>query len=311
MKSPRGWVIGLMALGSIGSIGVQAGTLTSESLLIDGLNRTYQQFRPPPQPNQQPLPLVLVLHGAFLTANQVLDSALGEWVSLADAEGWLVVYPNGFNLAWNDCRRDTTVNQTIDDVAFLDAIIADLQAKNWIDPRRIYIAGVSNGGMMALRMAQESAYPIAAIATVLANLPANSECLMPTELPSWLLINSADDTTVPWDGGFVSGRAAQGEVQSVIASVTEWAEHLNILNGPTQWQALPDINPNDGSTVQRLTWQAPDSPAAMELYILVGSGHVTPSIQRPVAFWVELLSGRQNRDIEPALLMRDFFNRPN
>lgn len=281
-----------------------SGTMYSDTLVIDGQTRRYQWFLP--IKTQPAYPLVMILHGAFLTANQLINSAMGEWRSIADEAGWIVVYPDGLNLAWNDCRHDSAVNQDINDVAFLDAVITRLQAQQPINRQRLYLAGVSNGGMMALRMVQESRHPIAAVATILASLPANSECRPATDTPSWLLINSAEDQTIPWEGGYVSGRPAQGSVLPITTAVTQWAERLAI-QGPAHWQTLPDINPADNSQVRWLHWQNPLTLKTIDLYILLDAGHVTPSIAYPVAAWVELLSGRQNRDIEPAQIMYDFF----
>ena len=56
--------------------------------------------------------------------------------------------------------------RNVDDVAFTRAILDDLETVARVDPRRVFATGMSNGAMMAYRVAAELSDRIAAIAPV-------------------------------------------------------------------------------------------------------------------------------------------------
>ncbi|HLY82415.1 MAG TPA: PHB depolymerase family esterase [Acidimicrobiales bacterium] len=136
-----------------------------ETLTWDRQPRTYLVHLPDPlAPGSHP-PLVVVLHGATLTARQT--ERYYHWDALADARGFAVVYPQGVNDAWNagTCCSDAPSRGT-DDVGFVGAVIADATTRFAADPSRRYLTGVSNGAMMALRFECERPAELAAIGSV-------------------------------------------------------------------------------------------------------------------------------------------------
>jgi polyhydroxybutyrate depolymerase len=161
---------------------------------VDGVFRGTIVHRPAGV--QGPVPLVLVLHGGFGSASAV-QQAYG-WDDLADEAGFVVAYPDGAGRSWNagDCCGAAEA-EDVDDVAFLEAVIDDLGAALPVDPRRVYVAGMSNGAMMAYRLACESDR-LAAIAAVAGTLV--TACPDPAPV-SVLAIHGLDDDTVPFEGG--------------------------------------------------------------------------------------------------------------
>src|SRR3990172_231539 len=126
--------------------------------------------RPPPLP-APPLPVPLTSPGGGGTAEG--QQKYSRMDALADAEGFLAVYPDGAGrmsdrlLTWNAgtcCAYSVTNN--VDDVGFTLALLADLEARQPADPWRVYATGLSNGAMMAWRLAVEASEHIAAIAPV-------------------------------------------------------------------------------------------------------------------------------------------------
>ena len=128
------------------------------------------------------LPAIIVLHGAGGSAEQVMRQT--KIAGRATAAGFLAVFPDGLGPAeangegrtwntWNCCgyARD----RKIDDVGFLAALIARLTGEWRADPKRIYLAGFSNGGMLASRFALERPGAAAAIAVVAGTLPCDLE----------------------------------------------------------------------------------------------------------------------------------------
>jgi polyhydroxybutyrate depolymerase len=150
------------------------------SLTFDGLKRDYRLHVPPAAVYGQPLPLVLNLHGA--TQNGQLEELTSDMDANADMNGYLVAYPDGTRISkvltpdpmakdaqygWNagECCG-LPVTKHINDVGFLLKVISDIAARTPVNLRKVYMTGISNGGMMAYAMAAEASPHVAAISSV-------------------------------------------------------------------------------------------------------------------------------------------------
>ena len=174
-------------------------TAGAEHLTVGGYDRTFIVHVPArraPSP-----PLVVVLHGGFGTGAGA--EAAYHWDELADRYGFVVLYPDGMQRAWNagDCCGEPRA-RGVDDVAFIEAAIRATSRTYATDPARLYVTGISNGGMMTYRLACESSLPIAAVAPVAAALPV--ACEHPQHV-SLLHLHGLADRNVPIDGGPGSG----------------------------------------------------------------------------------------------------------
>ena len=128
------------------------------------------------------------------------------------AEGWVAAFPEGRGNRWNfwppgkESAKDVQFFQQHgglpDDVAFIRALVADLVRRGISDPKRIYIAGLSLGGVMALRMACVDAGTFAAIGLLIATMSevTGAECRPSKPLPL-LTINGTADPALPSAGG--------------------------------------------------------------------------------------------------------------
>lgn len=134
----------------------------------DGFRRTYRVHVPTGYRPDEPAPLVVVLHGAFSTSEE-MEQHTG-FSELADREGFVVAYPDGIGILgllqhWNagHCCGKAAADR-IDDVGFVAEVIEDVQGKLHIDSTRVYMAGFSNGAMLTHRFAAEKPELIAAAA---------------------------------------------------------------------------------------------------------------------------------------------------
>src|SRR5205814_819267 len=94
---------------------------------------------------------------------------------LAEANGFIVVYPQGYEGHWNDCRvmgPYSAKRENIDDVGFLHAMVDRLVKDHNADRARVYVTGISNGGSMTLCLALETPDFARAYAAVVASVPA-------------------------------------------------------------------------------------------------------------------------------------------
>ena len=152
---------------------------------LNGFRRTYLVHIPPGYRPEIPLPLVVVIHGAFDTAAGM--EKFSNFSRLADSENFIVMYPSGFGILgflqhWNAghcCGK--AADDNLDDVGFIAAAIEDISDRLKIDSDQIYMAGFSNGGMLVYRFAAERGELLAAIAPLAASAGGKSA----EDAPQW------------------------------------------------------------------------------------------------------------------------------
>jgi polyhydroxybutyrate depolymerase len=251
-----------------------AGGEGVETLSFGGLTRSYV-LREPAQPRGT-LPLVIVLHGGG--GNAANAENMTGFTAKARKEGFIVVYPNGTGpledklLTWNAghcCAY--AMKQDIDDVGFIDALIDELIARHPVDARRIYITGMSNGGMMTHRAGRELSGRIAAIAPVVATVFGDES--KPAHPVPALIINGMLDENVPYQGGAPGGRGARSWDGTPALPALKQAEFWAAANG---CKPTPD---KDENTMWILWRSACPSTADVLLYLVKDNGHAWPGGQ--------------------------------
>ena len=146
------------------------------SFIHDNLKRTFNIHIPSFYNKSVQVPLVIALHGRGGNGWSMILLTRKGFNKLADKDGFIMVYPDGIELNWNDGRMDEEANdrahrENIDDVGFISALI-DTMIKDYnINPKRVYVTGISNGAIMSYRLACELSHKITAIAPVDGNIP--------------------------------------------------------------------------------------------------------------------------------------------
>ena len=285
------------------------GRLVEGSLRVGELDRHYTAYVPPRL--AAPPPLVLVLHASRGDGAQMRAASVYGFDVLADREGFVVAYPDGFEGHWNDCRRGGPYSanvQNIDDPAFFAALVDHLAERFGVDRGRVYATGLSNGGQMSLRLALERPDLVAAVAPLAANLPTddNLDCAKSGRPVAVLFVNGTEDPMNPYAGGPVALYGVWGNRGSVLSAEASaqtfagWAGHL----GPPEVTRLPDTNPNDGSQIEVRAWRGASGPDVV-LYRVEGGGHTFPNRTHPYPRFI----GRTNADIDGAEAIWQFFSR--
>ena len=143
---------------------------------VDGSERTYRLYVPADAP-ERGLPLMIVLHGGLGNAESMEQSTGMDRV--ADTGHFLVAYPNGTEGAGRMKNRRTwnagtccgiARRKRVDDVAFIARMIDQIAIRHSIDPDRVVAVGLSNGAMMAYRLACELPDRFAAVVAVAGTL---------------------------------------------------------------------------------------------------------------------------------------------
>ncbi|MEM1113948.1 MAG: PHB depolymerase family esterase [Pseudomonadota bacterium] len=288
-----------------------AGELRTFALSHAGLQRSYNVYRPVSLPDNAPV--VFVLHGSMGSGLGMRDMSAREFDMIADREGWLVVYPDGFENHWNGCRStaDYTANvSNIDDVGFLSLVVQSLANDYAIDATRVYITGVSNGGHMAYRMALEAPGVFAAYAPMAASLPAPETfgCGRLNQPVSLAIFNGTQDPVNPYLGGAVSvmGNDSRGVVLSSAETAAYWRE-LAGLDKAARELVHPE---RDGDTTTRIVEQRWGEAPGYEvrLYTMEGSGHTMPTLTSWMPDWLAALLGGNAGDLSGAEEALSFFS---
>jgi polyhydroxybutyrate depolymerase len=282
--------------------------LEHSSLPVDGIVREFVYFAP--NGLRPGAPMVFVLHGSASGAAGMRRFSGYEFERIAKEKGAIVVYPQGFENHWNDCRAgaDYSANtRNIDDPAFFAAMIDYFVARYGADRGRVLVTGLSNGGHMAYRLALEAPELVLAIAPMAAGLPApsNLDCRESGRAVAVAIFNGTEDPVNPFEGGVVSvlGNTSRGAVRSSLDTANYWAALAGYRSLPDQRQ-LPDLDPEDGTTVTRLQWDGNGKPEVLH-YTIRGGGHTVPSRR---SFSTRTL-GRTTHDIDGAREAWAFFER--
>jgi len=200
------------------------------SLTTNSGERSYELHVP--SGSAEPRPLMLSLHGYTLSGSD--QERTTGFSSIADREGFVVVYPNGLGspTSWNAGPCCSYDDKTRDDMGFIVDLMDDLGQRLCLDQRRVYVTGFSNGGMMAYRIACQMADRIAAAASVSGSmvLP-RGECDPVRPVP-FMHTHGTADPIVPYAGG--SGPTwltPSGETPQVFPAVQDEVALFAELNG--------------------------------------------------------------------------------
>ncbi|MDR3414999.1 MAG: PHB depolymerase family esterase [Nevskia sp.] len=264
-----------------------------------------------------PLPLVLVLHGHLGTAANAFGagaapSPLSAWLAIAQRERVLVAALQGLkgtdnHTGWHDCRLDAIEDPVTDDVSFAQGVVQSLVQSGRADPHRIYVMGMSNGGMMAYRLALEMHPTPAAIAAVSSTMASKNACGETPPRVSVLLINGTADAIVPYGGGKVGFRGHKtGTVIGADATRDFWLRADHLPAAPTSSYTFPHRSADDPTTAVRQVYGQPGG-LQVETITIQDGGHVEPSLLYHYGWFYSRLVGTQNQDLESAEEAWTFF----
>ena len=273
------------------------------TLTVGGLQRTYYVHVPAHVDPNTPIPAVVALHGA--TMNGPMMAWFTGLNQKADEAGFAVVYPDGTgshsSYTWNggNCCGPAMQNG-VDDVGFIRALLDDLAQVVRVDPSRVYATGMSNGAVMAYRLASELSDRFAAIAPVAG--PMGSEKCAPSRPVSVIHCHGTDDEYAPFVGGRGPKSIFGTNFFSVEHSIRAWVK-TNGCNDVPAVEDLPDRE-NDGTSLTRKTFGGGTDGAEVVLVTIHGGGHTWPG--RPPR---SKQLGRATKNLSANDLMWEFFVR--
>ena len=261
------------------------GSRDSAHTLGDGVRR-YLLHVPPDAERRAPIPVLIALHAAGSSA--AAFQRYSRLDRVADREGFLVVYPEGTGddlLSWNagDCCGDARA-RGVDDVGFVAIVLRDV-ARQWpVDRTRVYIAGHSNGAMMAHRVAAELSERVAGVAAVAGVLALH--WFAPALPVPVLHIHSVDDGRELYGAvhrGPLPLTRAHADDHPVEFELTRWVDR-DVCHEPArilERRASP-ATPGPIQTATGLAYRPCASGAEVQLWRLTGVGHGWPGADTEV-----------------------------
>ena len=159
-----------------------------------------------PSALQNPAPLLILLHSASTSGSHL--EKYTKLASIAKKNGIIYIAPDGmtnpygkrfWNASKSCCNR---FKQEVDDVAYIDSLIEEINAKTPVDPKRIYLIGHSNGAFMSFTYACKTD-KVAAIVAIAGAMDVNPDCTPATPV-SLLNIHGTADKTIKVDGGVMN-----------------------------------------------------------------------------------------------------------
>jgi polyhydroxybutyrate depolymerase len=268
------------------------GTVERE-LVVDGVPRTYLLHAGgAAKPGR---PLVLVLHGMGGRAAEIERRTRDTFDVIADREGAVVVYPQalGSPRRWTDGWISSTGAPLPDDVRFLAALVDTLAGELAIDRRRVFAAGMSNGGMMVHRLGCERPDLFAAIAPVSGGMAYDVARACVSGPPvSVIAMHGTDDAIVRFD-------------RDITDSTATWTKRDGCPAAPRS-SRLPDLDPHDGTQTRVDEYGPCAAGTDVAFYTIEGGGHAWPG---GVGFWGLRSRGNTPGDFDAGAVIWDFFKK--
>jgi polyhydroxybutyrate depolymerase len=287
------------------SVRLQASGFQNESIKVGDQIRTYRLFVPSDLPN--PVPVVFVFHGTE-TPGHGIDSILKitRFAEIGEIHHALVIFPEAYEGNWNDGRlnnRAKSYRDGIDDIAFVDAMLAQVERDYHVDRTRIDATGFSNGAIFCHYLAAHRSDVFAAIAPVGGPIAIPYSAWFNPAFPVSLLeIHGTSDPIVPYRGGKITDDG--GEVLGVEATAELWAKtdrcQADYIEIP-----VPGRTAQNDCYPQCFEWSKGEDGTEVVLYRIIAGGHTWPG--NPPGLFSGFFLGKVCLDFDASEVIWKFF----
>ena len=255
------------------------------SLKVGELERRYIVHVPSGYDGKKAMPVVIMFHGGGGTARGAMRET--SWAQKADREGFLAVFPEAMppdsdkpsrfgtnGQSWNDgSGRFHSGERDIADIAFVGAMLDDLESRFMVDKRRVYATGFSNGAAMTFRVGAELPGRVVAVAPFAGSMWVKP---MKSNQPVSIYVISGDaDPLNPLEGGlpkFATGTPVRtGTPRSkppLRDAVAAWAAAFDCNAESRQMSAPPGVT--------TLVHDGGRDGVEVRFTVIQGHGHIWP-----------------------------------
>jgi|SRR5579859_2529655 len=268
---------------------------TNGSITSSGISRRYLLYVPGSYDRNKPAALVISLHPAATWG--AFERNISGWNELAEQYGFIVVYPNGSGAFFGGFSAGAHVwpagpLSLPRDARFISELIDRLERDYNIDPKRIYVDGMSNGGGMAFALSCEIPDRIAAVGVVAGAQGSEWKCRDSRPVPMIVFHGTADKFAA-----YMGGKSPIAP--RPFASIPDWVRQVAQRN---QCQA-EGKETRLSASVRRLVYSGCDHNADVVFYTIEGGGHTWPG-GKHLPEWI---AGRTTDEISASRLMWAFY----
>lgn len=280
------------------------GEAQARELSAGSLDRSYQVFVPSSYDPETPLPAVINLHAYSSPAN--VQSNISEMDQYAEENGFITIAPQGLGEipSWNVTEEPSGA----DDVAFISAVLDEVEGFACVNPAMVYVTGLENGAQMASLVGCRLSDQIAAVAVVAgAWMPPGCETGSPVP---YLAFHGTEDDWISLEGEYAGGEPYESytgdytltreniDLQPMDEAVQLWALRNGCRDDVTDEQVTDNV--------KLLTYSADcEDDAVAMLYVVGEAGHTWPGSDEQER--IEELVGPTSYEISANELIWQFF----
>jgi len=267
VKSKKLITAAFIAVALLASVGKSSAIDSSQ-------NRPYRIVLPDASMSSAGYPVIIYLHG-YTSSSLAVERFMGL-TSAAKSKGVISIFPEGTIDAWGATFWNATpaccnfFDSKVNDSEYLRNLIDEISAKYLIDKRRIYLAGHSNGGFMANRMACEHSDQIAAIVSVAGAIFSDVKDCKATQPVSVLQVHGIQDPVITYESGNLNGQPYPSANQTV----KSWAKINGCKVGPIKSKKNLGIEKSSKNLeTSVLTFSKCKESTSVQLWSMSGVGH--------------------------------------
>ena len=259
-------------------------------MLVDGIKRAYVTYIPQTAVPGVKMPLIISFHGGLASPEGQFH--LADFRPIADTAGFMVICP-----ASKHFFHDARDNGGIDDVKFTDQIIT-YAIKNYnVDPQRVYVTGISNGGLLASRLACQLSNRLAAVAVVAASMDIG-EGYEPVKPMPVIYMHGSADKLFPSAGGKKFGRVTYSQD----GIIKKWVEVDKCDPKPVVTE-FPDTM-HDGTSATKYEYTNHKTGIKVMWYNILNGGHTWPGGWQ---YLPEFIVGKTTKNMNACAEIWNFF----
>jgi polyhydroxybutyrate depolymerase len=229
-----------------------------------------------------PRPTLMVLHP--YSGDAPSTAKYSGFLQAAISQGFNVVVPDAIGHEWHDTPDETPSHGN--DIAFLGSLVEKLVAEGIADPKRMFIAGISNGGMMAFAIAAARPDLFAGIGTISGGMPRHAFASLQLNKPMALvMINGDADDVLPYAGGHVGDPSGFFRTTAGVEETARLFARAGRGNSAYEPRRTPM---HDGKRlIERIDWEgAPNAPVT--IIRIIGGGHDVIGWRAPIQAFLAL-----------------------
>ena len=216
-----------------------------ECMLHEELERCWNVLVPSTVNLSEKVPLVIDLHGNTLTMED--QRALSEFDEIAEENGAIAVWPQGFENSWNAGYCCSAAGELgLNDTGLIMEIVDRVVTNHSVDESRVYLTGWSNGCALSQKLANEHSDVFAAVACM-------SYYLLDDPEPDYssipvMEIHGLVDQIILYSNDAIHLPNVEAQEHGAIQNLLLWAE-MNGCQG-----SIPDSNsPSTFYSIQSFT----------------------------------------------------------